>query len=534
MIATAAEDARTAGEATMAVGHNSMTNAIVEMLMRPGSYPERPQGVSLVETHISWVFLTDRFVYKLKKPVHFDFLDFSTLEARRRACQDECRLNERMAPGVYLGIVPVTRAADGRLALNGRGSTVDWVVKMRRLPGDRMLDKLITTGQLSETDSERLATWLANYYQRLSPLCVGVDGYGENTERRVRGNRAEMLRPEHSLPEEVVKRCHAAQLRFLALEQAQLDHRVCDGRIVDGHGDLRPEHICLHNPPVVFDCIEFSDELRRVDVADEIAFLAMECDRLGAHRLGETIETAYRRVSGDYFSSALWNFYKCYRACVRSKVAALTAAGAEHAVALAARERALAYLTLADGYAASLGPPTLLVVSGLMGSGKTTLAAALAELVGSEHLSTDTVRREILGPSQSPAGFNEGRYSREVRQHVYGELLHRAEVCLRKKMSVVLDGTFLQASQRQAAVALAHAAGALPLFVHCRCPAEVAQERIKVRAAGNTLSEARAELYSSQAAEEEPADPRYTVEIETTATLRLQEAAVIEALRRRF
>ncbi|HVA49182.1 MAG TPA: AAA family ATPase [Pirellulales bacterium] len=534
MIAPTAFPARAAANPPTTTSNFSTSAAAVETLKQPAAYPDRPRKVSLIETHISWVFVTDRFVYKLKKPVRFDFVDFSTPEARRRACQDECDLNQRLAAGVYLGVLPVTQTGDGRLALNGRGQTVDWVVKMRRLPADRMLDELIRNGQLSAADIEQLATWLAKYYQRLSPLCLGAEEYRKKIEQHVRDNRAELLRGEHRLPAEVVKRCHAAQLRFLALEHAQLDHRVCDGRIVDGHGDLRPEHICLEHEPVVFDCIEFNDELRRVDVADEIGFLAMECDYLGAQALGARIEAVYRRVGCDFFSAALWNFYKCYRACVRSKVAALAAAQTSAPPGDAAHQRSLAYLHLAERYAAELGPPTLILVCGLMGSGKTTLATALADRLGSDCLGTDAVRREMLGPSPAPAGFNEGHYSHDLRQHIYSELLHRAELLLRQRVSVVLDGAFLTASQRAAAMALAHAAGAVPLVAHCACPAAVAQERIEIRAAAPSLSEARAELYSAQQAEEEPRPADGSIEVDTTATLRLQEAEVIEALRRRL
>jgi aminoglycoside phosphotransferase family enzyme/predicted kinase len=519
------------GTAGSQQAEGALSGALVELLLRPAVYPDRPSRVEMVETHISWVFLTDRFVYKLKKPVHFDFLDYSTPEARRRACQAECELNQRLAPDVYLGVLPVTIEAKGRIVIGGGGQAIDWLVKMRRLPANRMLDELIRQGQLSEAETESLASWLAKYYHRLSPVCVEAGDYRTAIERHVRSNREELLSGRHGLPFDLIKRCHAAQLRFLALETDQFEGRVCDGRIVDGHGDLRPEHVCLDGQPVVFDCVEFNAELRRIDVADELAFLAMECEGLGAERAGRRILEAYRLESHDHFSIALENFYKCYRACVRAKVAALAAAQ-QALPGTPAQQRALTYLALADRYAAQLGPPSVILVSGLMGSGKSTLASSLAELLGSDWLSTDAIRRDLLGASTAPAAFGQGHYSPELRQHVYNELFHRAELLIGARVSVVLDGTFLAAAQRQAVINLAHAAGAVPLIVRCTCPAEVAIERLEQRAAGGLgMSEARPELYAAQQSDEEPYDGRDALAIDTTLPLRLQESVVLNELR---
>jgi aminoglycoside phosphotransferase family enzyme/predicted kinase len=517
-----------------ATGRLPASAALVDLLLSPNTYRDRTSVVSLVETHISWVFLTDRFVYKLKKPVRFDFLDFSTPQARREACEAECRLNEPLAPGVYLGVLPMTESK-GRLALGGSGQPVDWVVKMRRLPADRMLDQLIRSGQLTDSDAERLATWLAKRYQRMSSVCVSAAEYRQAMEKHVLGNLAELIDPKHRLPVDLVKRCQAAQLRFLELEQPRLDERVCDGRIIDGHGDLRPEHICLENEPIVFDCIEFNDDLRHLDVADELGFLAMECDYLGADRLGQKIVSAYQRLNNDHFPDALGNFYKCYRASVRAKVAAIAAEQAIAPHVEEPRRRAIAYLELADCYASQLGTPTLIVVCGLMGSGKTTLATALAKQLGSEYLGTDAIRRELLGASPSPAAFNEGHYTAELRARVYSEMLHLAQLRLRERLSVVLDGAFLKADERHAAIALAHACGALPLIVHCSCPAAVVMERIEHRAAGATSSEARTELYASQQAVEEPLDNSHdALDIDTTDALQLQQQTVVRSLRSRL
>ena len=517
-----------------------LSAAIVEHLRRREAYKERPASVELKETHISWVFLTDRFAYKLKKPVRFEFLDFSSPEARRLACEEELRLNARLARGVYLRVLPITATADGKLSLDGRGMPIDWVVKMRRLPEESLLDALIARGAVTTAQIDELATFLAKFYYGLSPLTTEARAYRQTLEAHVRANRGELLSAEHALDASLTKRVHAAQLRFLFAESEQLESRVCDGRIVEGHGDLRPEHICLETPPAVFDCIEFNAEYRRLDAADELAFLAMECDRLDADWIGRRVIEAYRQKTGDYFSPALWNFYKCYRACVRAKVAALREAErvvdpAHDGQPVERPARAAAeYLRLADRYAAKLGPPAAIVVSGLMGSGKTTLAEALAETLGAELIQTDAVRREMFGPSPEPASFEQGVYRPENRQRVYSEVFRRAEQALQSGLSVILDGAFLAADERRQAWRLAETAGAIPLVVRCVCPPEVARERIAQRVAkGASLSEARADLYDLQSARLEPDTPGFVpLAIDTTYGRGQQIASIASQLRR--
>ncbi len=423
------------------------STAIAEWLKRPGTYKEPVSRVALKETHISWVFLTDRFVYKLKKPVRFDFLDFRSVEARHEACQAELRLNQRLARGVYLGVVPICADASGRLSLDGSGQIVDWVVKMRRLPADRMLDELIRNGRLTHEEAMRLAGTLASFYHGLSPVTMGASDYRQSIERHVRANREELLKPLHRLPASLIKRVHAAQLRFLQLQGGQFEDRVCDGRIVEGHGDLRPEHICLDGIPAIFDCIEFNEDFRRLDVVDELGFLAMECDLLGADRIGAQIVDAYRSACHDQFSDELWSFYKCYRACVRAKVAVLRAASPSGD--RAASGAAVDYLCLADRYAAALGPPALIVIRGLMGVGKTTLAEALAERwVASSsrpiscEKSCSALRRRRLNSTRTVTGP-------KIDCASTTSCSCAVEQDLKEGLSVILDGTFLAAELRE-------------------------------------------------------------------------------------
>ncbi|MCO6456146.1 MAG: AAA family ATPase [Pirellulaceae bacterium] len=482
---------------------------IVEFLADPATHGADCGEVERLETHISWLFLTPRHVYKLKKPVRFDFLDFSTCELRRHACQEEVRLNQRLAPRVYLAAEPVARDAQGQLRLGGRGSPVDWVVKMRRLPADRALDRLLREQRLASYELQQLAACLTDFYLGLPPVTVKTDLYRARLQHHVEDNDRELSDPRHGLPAARVQRVHAAQRAFLWLFTQQFDDRVCDGRIVEGHGDLRPEHIYLHGGPTVIDCIEFNLEYRQLDVVDELSFLAMECELLGAENLGRSILEHYCRASGDSPSPALVNFYAGYRACVRAKVAAIRSDQLPPAARAEALERAEQYLRLAERHSRLPGQPLLLVVHGLSGSGKSTLAAALADRFRLHHLQTDAIRRELFAtPDRSPPAQSDPRYRPENRQRVYDEMFTRAERLLAQGCGAVLDGTFLTTASRQQALELALRHAATVLLVHCTCPLEVAQQRIAARRqTGAALSDAFPALAARQLAAQQPAPP---------------------------
>jgi uncharacterized protein len=515
---------------------------VVHLLRQPGTYPDHPRSVDVIETHISCVFLTDRFVYKLKKPVHYDFCDFSTLAGREHACREEVRLNRRLAHDVYLGVLPIVADAGQALHLaqdeivggNAKNATiVDWVVQMRRLPIENTLDALVRAGRLKDSQTEQLAEKLAEFYAAAKRLAVAPGDYRRAIRTHLRGNLHELLAPEHALAPAVVSRIHAAQSQFLALAAPLFDARVLEGRVVEGHGDLRPEHICFEDVPVIFDCIEFNPELRRLDVADELSFLAMECDRLGATGVGQRVIDAYATRCADRPPPELWSFYKSYRACVRAKVAALRSRQLTGAAQSAGLDEAREYLQLADGYAGNFARPLVLVVGGLMGSGKSTLAAALADAFACPRLATDVVRRELFGAAKAPAGYDEGTYGKQNRERVYEELFARADRVLGDRISVVLDGTFLSAALLNRAAGLAAARRADLLVVRCGCPAAVARKRIADRAAaGGDPSEARPELYDRQKAEIEACPDRLAcVEVDTTDPLDVQIDSVIVRLR---
>lgn len=291
------------------------------LLRRPDAYAEAPSRVDAVETHMSWVFLTDTHAYKLKKPVRYDYLDFSTVEARRLDCEAEVHLNRRLAAEVYLGVVQLVRDAAGRLSLGGAGETVDWLVKMRRLPADRMLDYLLRNGAVKQVEISQLASQLARFYAALPMEPLAPKAYRQLLAGRIEDNLRELGSPEFGLPRDVPAGLARLQLHFLQRHAEWFDQRVQAGRIVEGHGDLRPEHVCLLAQPVVIDCLEFNREFRILDPADELGYLALECERLHAPQAARWLLDGYVEASGDAPPEALLHFYQCCRATLRAKLA---------------------------------------------------------------------------------------------------------------------------------------------------------------------------------------------------------------------
>jgi len=328
--------------------------AKVGLLRRPDAYPDAPGRVDVVETHMSWVFLTDRYAYKMKKPVRYDFLDFSTLALRQRDCEEEVRLNRRFAPDVYLGTVPLSVDAHGNLHLGGAGEVVEWLVKMRRLPAERMLDHMIRQRSLQEADVGRVAMLLARFYRGCPPVELSGEQYRTGISSAMELNLRELSVPEYALPQRLIEQLHAAQSSFIGRDAGLFDARVAAGKIVEGHGDLRPEHVCLTPVPVIIDCLEFNRRLRIVDPADELAFLAMECERLGAPRVGDWLFQSYAQVTHDQPAARLVYFYKSFRACLRARFAIAHVRELEKKDWPKWQHSAAEYLRLAEGYCARL------------------------------------------------------------------------------------------------------------------------------------------------------------------------------------
>lgn len=281
------------------------------------------EEVQTIETHMSWVFLVGERVFKLKKPVRFPFLDFSTLAARQAACREELRLNARLAPGIYLGLM-VLREQDGRFFLvpegvAAPGRAVDWLVCMRRLPRDCMLDRALAEHRVGAAQIDALVAVLVAFYRGAAPVRLDPSAHFARWQREQATNREVLLHPTWALQGAA---CALDRVDQALLHQRDaLQARVTQRCIVDGHGDLRPEHVCLLTPPVVIDCIEFNPALRQVDPFDDLAFLALECDMAGAPQVGEQIVNACAAELPNAASPALMRFYTAARSLLRARLA---------------------------------------------------------------------------------------------------------------------------------------------------------------------------------------------------------------------
>ena len=268
---------------------------------------------------MSWVFLTSDEVYKLKKPVRFPYLDYSTLAKREAACREELSLNRRLAPDVYKKVLPLVRGARG-LALGGEGDVVDWLVLMRRLDESKTLENAILTQELANWQLDRVVARLVEFYRRSPVVFIQRDAHLANWRQALTDNHRILLDPRLGLPAGLVRRVLHAQHRFLCRRARLIADRVRKRAIVDGHGDLRPEHIWLGDPVIIIDCLEFSADLRAVDPFDEIANLCIECERLGGAEASEYIRRRAIHALRDHLSEQLFTFSRCYRASLRARL----------------------------------------------------------------------------------------------------------------------------------------------------------------------------------------------------------------------
>ncbi len=293
----------------------------VAFLSKSEAYAIRPARVEWKETHMSWVFLTDRHVWKLKKPARYDYLDFSTVEARKTDCELEVELNRRLAPDVYLGVVPLVSDPHGRMQLGGEGRIVDWLVMMRRLPEHRMLDVAINTHTVSREDVHRVGVLLGSFYKQAKKIPWSPAQYATRLEAATAECATELCRPEYALPTALIASICTDQISVIEREALMFDERVRQGKVVDAHGDLRPEHICVGPNPVVIDCLEFNADFRALDPVSELAFLSLECERLDAPWVSDLILDTYQCETGDRPPGPLLVYYKKHHAFVRAKIA---------------------------------------------------------------------------------------------------------------------------------------------------------------------------------------------------------------------
>ena len=457
----------------------------------------RGRPAAVAETHAGIVFFVGERAYKLKKPVDLGFLDFRTREARLAACRREVTLNRRLAPDVYLGVADLS-GADGELC--------DHLVMMRRMPAERRLSSLVTSGMPVRTHLERLGEVLARFHRDAasSPAIDEAATRDANAERW-EANAAEMARFRgEPLDPQIADEVPALARRYLAGRQLLFEHRIAAGRARDGHGDLLADDIfCLDDGPRVLDCLEFDDRLRFGDVLGDVAFLAMDLERLDRPDLAVHLLDRYQEASGDSWPASLVDHYVAYRAQVRAKVACLRwAQGDSTAAAAADRLLRMCHDHLRRAQ------PRLVVVGGAPGTGKSTVARGMAASIGAVVLRSDEVRKELVRPAGSspgPAGLDEGLYRPAATDATYAELLARARGPLGLGRTVVLDATWGDPRWRHAAARLAEETSAELVELRCTTPTDIAVERVNRRRAEATdPSDASEEVTRVLAARAEP------------------------------
>jgi aminoglycoside phosphotransferase family enzyme/predicted kinase len=450
------------------------------------------ERAAVVETHISVLFFIGDRVYKVRKPVTTPFLDFSTRELRLADCRAEVQLNRRLAPDVYLGVHDVVDEA---------GAPVEHMVVMRRLPADRRLATMVADPAFDEAHLAAVARSVAAFHSRAGRApAIDLAGSVEHLSMLWSTNLEETAAfTGRILDGDLLDRIGRQALDYLAGRHPLLAHRVTERRIVDGHGDLLAEDIfCLDDGPRILDCVEFDPRFRWGDVLYDTSFLAMDLEHLGRADLARRFLAAYREFAGETHPDSLEHWYIAYRALVRAKIACLRADGGETGAA----GEAAAFLAQA-GRHLDEAEIHLVLVGGLPGTGKTTLAQGLADRLGWAMLRSDEVRKGLAGldhAEPATAAPFEGIYTPAFTAEVYRELLRRAEVALSWGDSVVLDATWLDPDQRDAAHRLAARCHAHLHELRCDLPVDQARDRIRARAAsGGDASDATPEVLAALA-----------------------------------
>jgi uncharacterized protein len=545
---------------------------MLDSLAQPGAYPCALPGdepIKVVQTHASAVLLAADRVYKLKKPKNFGFFDYSTPALRRHFCGQEVLLNRRLAPRVYLGVAPVLANGGGRFrfgplyapeevpmpgaVLKGE-CVVDYAVVMVRLPDEAMLESLVRAGTATPALLAEIARFVAKFHASI-PTNQHIASFG--APGVLRGNWEEnfaQIKPYigRTLDAATYDRLARYVHRFMHERAALFASRVRDGYVRDCHGDLRLQHVYLLAMPeanashpysiVILDGIEFNERFRYSDVTSEVAFLVMELD--AAHRpdLSRAFVESYVAATGDDALRELLPFYACYRACVRGKVSSFQLDEVEipPAQRVLARQQAAGLFALAESYTGGPTRPTLLLVGGLMGTGKSTLALALQRELGWALFSSDMLRKHLanLAPDRPMAeAYGQGIYSREWTARTYEALVQEASRVLADGRSVLLDATFLRRVDRQAAARQARQFGAKTMFVECISPRGLALQRLVQRwnarmqgertgpEAASRASDARPALYDDQAACWEGFEPGEEPESEHVAITTAQPLA---------
>ncbi len=492
---------------------SAITPYILESLRNPAAYPVQTRTVELIQTHVSWLFLTDTHVFKLKKPVNFGFLNYSTLDLRQFYCNEELRLNRRLCPDIYEDVIELHQTDSGA-SFVGNGTTIEYAVKMKRLPAERMLDRLIDSGSVSLEEIQIVAFKIAYFHAHVpSSPYISTFGSLDQIQLNWRENYEQTLPFRNStLPPEVCETICDYSDFYIDSHRLLFVERVDNGFIRECDGDIHLGNICLLNSMAyIFDCIEFNDRFRCSDTAADIAFLLMDLDYHHRPDLADAALTAYITATGDTDCAKLITFYKVYRAFVRGKVESLLAldTGICENDRAAAEKRATRYFRLAQGYCLrGRLPLTLFITCGTMGCGKSTLTEQLAFELGLVTFNSDVVRKQLAGMAEEAAvkaRYGEGLYSKEMSQETYRQLRLLAARELSYGHSIIIDAGFGTAAVRTECAQLAAYYKAKFIILLVQCDHNEQRQRLQERTSrGGSVSDGREELLMRQQYEFEP------------------------------
>jgi len=484
---------------------------LFDVLKNPRFYGSDVKSVNILQTHISFIALTGKYAYKVKKPVNFGFLDFSTLKKRKHFCEEELKLNRRLCPDIYLDVIPITKKKNDGLELNGNGEVVEYTIKMKEFPQDRIMTNLLKQNKIAEETIDKICDILVNFYNS-GKHSTKIDSYGrlESIKKNIDENFEQTKSMiDVTIPNKIFSYIKNANKRFFKERKEIFNHRVSEGHIRDCHGDLHSGNIVISDKIHIFDCIEFNERFRYCDVASDIGFLAMDLDYLNHPYLSSYLIYRYVEKSKDYSIFDVLNFYKSYRAYVRGKVIGfrLNDTNINKKETKEITESTKKYFDLSQYYASLFSidldnkKPLLFIVGGLTGTGKSTLSLKIAVDYNAHIINTDVVRKELAGIDRFERHYNEfntGLYSPEKIDFTYDKVMEKAAALLKKGRNVVLDATFQKQKYLEMAKNIAKENAASLVIIRCVCPDNVVKKWLGERLKKKTVSDGRWEIYLHQ------------------------------------
>jgi len=488
--------------------------ALIRGLSDPAVYPHHPQSVQVIQTHISVVFIAGRLVYKVKKPLNLGFLDFTTLAKRRHFCEQEVRLNSRFSHGIYLGVVSIFRTDSG-LNLLGDGEEVEVAVLMSLIPEDRTMMHMLKHDLITREILDKVADRIA-YFHSQAAYGPGIASFGsvEVISQNLKENLDQVI-PflGRTIDEDTYTQISELSLDFVDLHKDLFLDRMTGGFIRDCHGDLHIDHVVILDQIMLIDCIEFNDRFRYSDTVADLAFLLMDLDFQGYPAFSKHLAKRYAHTSGDEGSHKLLRFYKSYRAFIRGKVLGFESDESEisHAERDVAVTSARDFFKLALSYLKSAPAPQLIIMCGLMGTGKSFLANKLGKRSGIDCLRSDEIRKELHGVERFQHRFEkyrDGIYADAATERTYEALFGEARQHLVQGRSIILDASFMSYQYRKRAAQLARESKARFRIIECTAADDIIRQRLDARLnQENDPSDARWEIFQSQRAAFQPIRP---------------------------